>query len=115
MLPQILPVEDAEISAFARKEFEKQGIKIVTGAKVTKLDKKSDGVTATVDAGGKTRTDHGRPRHLRCRLVGNIAGASSVSPNRPRRRKSSISASAVSPSSATAKPLRWAKTKAWRR
>jgi dihydrolipoamide dehydrogenase len=51
VLPQILPVEDAEISAFARKAFEKQGIKILTGAKVTKLDKKSDSVTATIDDG----------------------------------------------------------------
>src|SRR6266487_4378985 len=31
VLPQILPVEDAEISKFARKAFEKQGIKILTG------------------------------------------------------------------------------------
>src|SRR5947209_17010153 len=37
LLPQILPVEDAEIAAFARKVFEKQGIKIFTSAKVTKL------------------------------------------------------------------------------
>ncbi len=51
VLPQILPVEDAEISAFARKAFEKQGIKILTGAKVTKLDKKADSVTATIDDG----------------------------------------------------------------
>ena len=51
VLPQILPVEDAEIAAFARKQFEKQGIKIVTGAKVTKLDKKADSVTATIDDG----------------------------------------------------------------
>ncbi len=51
VLPQILPVEDAEIAAFARKAFEKQGIKIMTGAKVTKLDKKADGVTATIDDG----------------------------------------------------------------
>jgi dihydrolipoamide dehydrogenase len=51
VLPQILPVEDAEIAAFARKQFEKQGIKIITGAKVTKLDKKSDSVTATIDDG----------------------------------------------------------------
>src|SRR2546429_387877 len=50
-LPQILPVGDAEIAAFARKQFEKQGIKIVPGAKVTKLDKKSDSVTATIDDG----------------------------------------------------------------
>jgi dihydrolipoamide dehydrogenase len=49
VLPQILPVEDAEIAAFARKQFEKQGIKILTGGKVTKLDKKADSVTATVD------------------------------------------------------------------
>jgi dihydrolipoamide dehydrogenase len=51
ILPQILPAEDAEIAAFARKQFEKQGIKILTGAKVTKLDKKADGVTATIDDG----------------------------------------------------------------
>jgi dihydrolipoamide dehydrogenase len=49
VLPQILPVEDAEIAAFARKAFEKQGIKIMTGAKVTKLDKKGDGVTAQIE------------------------------------------------------------------
>ena len=55
VLPQILPVEDAEIAAFARKQFEKQGMKIMSGAKVTKLDKKADSVTATVDDGkGKT-------------------------------------------------------------
>jgi dihydrolipoamide dehydrogenase len=51
VLPQILPAEDGEISAFARKQFEKQGIRIFTGAKVTKLDRKADGVTATVDDG----------------------------------------------------------------
>lgn len=56
VLPQILPVEDAEIAAFARKQFEKQGIKIITGAKVTKLDKKTDSVTATVDDGKGTQT-----------------------------------------------------------
>src|SRR6478609_768084 len=51
VLPQILPVEDAEIANFARKSFEKQGIKIITGAKVTRLDKKADQVTATIDDG----------------------------------------------------------------
>jgi dihydrolipoamide dehydrogenase len=57
VLLQILPAEDAEIAAFARKSFEKQGIKIFTGAKVTKLDKKPDGVTATIDDGkGGTQT-----------------------------------------------------------
>jgi dihydrolipoamide dehydrogenase len=57
VLPQILPAEDAEVAAFARKSFEKQGIRIMTGAKVTKLDRKSDSVVATIDDGnGKVHT-----------------------------------------------------------
>ena len=56
ILPQILPAEDAEISAFARKQFEKQGIKILTDAKVAKLDKKADGVTAIIEGKGGTQT-----------------------------------------------------------
>ena len=55
VLPQVLPVEDAEISAFARKQFEKQGMKIHANAKVTKLDKKADSVIATIEADGKTQ------------------------------------------------------------
>ena len=51
VLPQILPVEDAEIAGLAHKRFEKQGIKILTGTKVTKLEKKSDSVVATIDDG----------------------------------------------------------------
>jgi dihydrolipoamide dehydrogenase len=55
VLDRILPVEDEEVSAFARKQFEKQGIKIMTGAKVAKLDKGVDSVKATVEhAGGPT-------------------------------------------------------------
>ncbi len=53
IMDRVLPVEDEEISAFARKAFEKQGMKILTGAKVDKLDKGKDSVTATIDAGGK--------------------------------------------------------------
>jgi dihydrolipoamide dehydrogenase len=57
VLPQILPAEDAEIAAFARRSFEKQGIKIFTGAKVAKLDKKADAVTAMIEDGkGATQT-----------------------------------------------------------
>ena len=51
VLPQILPVEDAEIAGLARKRLEKQGIKIMTSTKVTKLDKKADSVVATIDDG----------------------------------------------------------------
>jgi dihydrolipoamide dehydrogenase len=56
VLPEILPVEDHEIQAFARKSFEKQGIKIHTNAKVTKLEKKADSVVATIEEGGKSQT-----------------------------------------------------------
>jgi dihydrolipoamide dehydrogenase len=49
ILPQILPVEDEEIAAHARKRFEKQGIKILTDAKVAKVEKAKDSVTATVE------------------------------------------------------------------
>jgi dihydrolipoamide dehydrogenase len=56
ILPQILPAEDAEISAFARKQFEKQGIKILTDTKVVKLEKKPDGVTAILEGKGGTQT-----------------------------------------------------------
>jgi dihydrolipoamide dehydrogenase len=57
VLPQILPVEDAEIAKFAHKAFEKQGIKLLVNTKVTKLEKKSDSVVATLDDGkGKAQT-----------------------------------------------------------
>jgi dihydrolipoamide dehydrogenase len=49
VMPQILPVEDAEIAGLARKRFEKAGIKILTGAKVTKVEKSANGVTAIVE------------------------------------------------------------------
>ncbi len=56
VMPQILPVEDEEIAKFARKRFEKLGLKIISGAKVAKLDRKADSVTATVETGdGKTQ------------------------------------------------------------
>lgn len=49
VMDRILPVEDEEISAFAHKAFEKQGMKIITGAKMTKLDKTDKAVKATVE------------------------------------------------------------------
>lgn len=53
VMDRILPVEDEEISAFAKKTFEKQGMKIITGATVKKLDRSSNSVTATIEQGGK--------------------------------------------------------------
>lgn len=55
-LDSIMPVEDAEISAFAKKAMEKRGMKFKTGTLVKKLDKAADGVTATLEKGGKTET-----------------------------------------------------------
>lgn len=56
ILPQILPVEDEEIAAHARKRFEKQGMKIFTDAKVAKLARGKDSVTATIEMkDGKTQ------------------------------------------------------------
>ncbi len=49
VLPQIMPVEDAEISAFARKQFEKQGIKIMTSTKVVKVEKGKNDVTCKIE------------------------------------------------------------------
>ena len=54
VLDRILPVEDEEISAFAQKSFEKQGMKIMTDATVKALDGNAKGVTATVETGGKS-------------------------------------------------------------
>lgn len=53
VLDRIMPVEDVEISQLARKAFEKQGMKIITSAKVSKLDKGANNVTAHVEVGGK--------------------------------------------------------------
>jgi dihydrolipoamide dehydrogenase len=55
VLDRVLPVEDEEISAFARKAFEKQGIKILTSAAVKAVKKGTDNVTVTVEAGGKAQ------------------------------------------------------------
>ncbi len=53
LLDRVLPVEDEEISAFARKSFEKQGIKIHTGATVKGLKRGRDKVTAAIEGGGE--------------------------------------------------------------
>ena len=55
VLDRILPVEDEEVSAFAKRAFEKQGMKILTGATVSNLKKGANNVTATIAAGGKSQ------------------------------------------------------------
>ncbi len=46
LLPQIMPAEDAEISAIARKRLEKRGLKILTDTRVSKIEKTAKGITA---------------------------------------------------------------------
>jgi len=55
-LPRILPVEDEEISAVARKAYEKRGLKFRVGAKVASLAKTASGVKAEIDVDGKIET-----------------------------------------------------------
>ncbi|WP_113110629.1 dihydrolipoyl dehydrogenase [Hyphomicrobiales bacterium] len=49
IMSQVMPVEDAEISAFAKKQFDKQGIKIHLEAKVAKVEKGANSITATIE------------------------------------------------------------------
>ncbi|HWX57932.1 dihydrolipoyl dehydrogenase [Bradyrhizobium sp.] len=72
VLPQILPVEDAEIASLARKRFEKQGIKILTSTKVAKLEKKADSVVATIDDGKSVQTAEFERVISAVGVVGNI-------------------------------------------
>ena len=55
-MDRILPVEDEEVSAAALKAFKGRGMSFRTGAKVTKLTPGKDGVTLSLESGGKTET-----------------------------------------------------------
>ena len=73
ILPQILPVEDAEIAAHARKRFEKQGIEILTSTKVTKVEKKPDSVAAIIeDANGVARSLEAERMISAVGVIGNV-------------------------------------------
>jgi dihydrolipoamide dehydrogenase len=72
VLDRILPVEDEEISAFARKSFEKQGMKVHTGANVKKLAKGANDVTATIEAAGKSFEVKADRVVLAIGIVGNV-------------------------------------------
>jgi len=72
LVDRVLPVEDEEISAFARKAFEKQGIKIHTGATVASLNRHDGGVTAKIEAGGKAFDLDIERAILAVGIVGNV-------------------------------------------
>ncbi|MGE5516654.1 MAG: dihydrolipoyl dehydrogenase [Bacteroidota bacterium] len=53
VMDRVIPVEDEEISAFAKKAFEKQGMRIMTSAAVKGLKKSATNVAVQVEVGGK--------------------------------------------------------------
>lgn len=75
LMEQILPVEDHEIAALAAKSFTKAGIKLLTGAKVTALDKGANSVTATIEDAKGVKTQETYERVISAvGVVGNIEG-----------------------------------------
>ncbi|WP_412058530.1 dihydrolipoyl dehydrogenase [Bartonella sp. DGB2] len=72
MLPQIMPAEDEEISAFARKQLEKKGIRILTSAKVTKVKKDGGAVIAEIEINGKVEAIKADRLISAVGVVGNI-------------------------------------------
>ncbi len=75
ILPEILPAEDAEIAALARKAFEKAGIRILTGAKVVGVEKGANAITASVElADGKLERIRAERLISAVGVVGNVEG-----------------------------------------
>jgi dihydrolipoamide dehydrogenase len=74
VMDRILPVEDQEISGFAKKAFEKQGMKIHEKATVKKLDRAEDKVTAHIEKDGKTETHVFDTVISAVGIVGNVEG-----------------------------------------
>jgi dihydrolipoamide dehydrogenase len=72
VLDRVLPVEDEEISAFARKSFEKQGLRIHTAATVAALERGEEGVTARIEADGKAFEVDVERVILAVGIVGNV-------------------------------------------
>lgn len=74
VMDRVLPVEDAEISAFAKKSFEKQGMKIMQKAMVKKLDRAKGKVTAHIEKDGKIERMDFDTVISAVGIVGNVEG-----------------------------------------
>ena len=74
VMDRILPVEDAEISTFARKSFVKQGMKIMEQATVKQLDRGKGRVTAHIEVNGKVEPHDFDTVISAVGIVGNIEG-----------------------------------------
>ena len=74
VMDRILPVEDAEISAFAKKQFEKQGMTVLPKAIVKGLDRQEDRVIATIEANGEAKEHEFDTVIAAVGIVGNVDG-----------------------------------------
>ena len=74
VMDRVLPVEDAEISAFAKKSFVKQGMKIMEKAMVKQLDRAKGKVTAHIEVGGKVEKQDFDNVISAVGIVGNVEG-----------------------------------------
>jgi len=72
VLDRVLPVEDEEISAFAHKAFTKQGMKLITAAKVASVKALAKGAAVTVETGGKSLVIEVEKVILAVGIVGNV-------------------------------------------
>mgnify|MGYP001800286126 FL=1 len=74
VMDRVLPVEDAEISAFAKKQFVKQGMKIMEKSMVKQLDRGKGKVTAHIEMGGKIEKMDFDTVISAVGIVGNVEG-----------------------------------------
>ena len=74
VMDRVLPVEDADIAAFAKKQFVKQGMTILEKSMVKSLDRAPDGVTAHIETGGKITKHRFDTVISAVGIVGNIEG-----------------------------------------
>ncbi len=74
VMDRVLPVEDAEISAFAKKSFVKQGMKIMEKSMVKQLDRDNGKVTAHIETGGQVETHEFDTVISAVGIVGNVEG-----------------------------------------
>ena len=74
VMDRVLPVEDAEICAFAKKAFVKQGMKIMEKAMVKQLDRAKGKVTAHIETGGKVEKHDFDTVISAVGIVGNVEG-----------------------------------------
>lgn len=72
VLDRVLPVEDAEISGFAKKQFQKQGMTILEKSTVKKLERSADKVVATIETGGKESSEEFDTVISAVGIVGNV-------------------------------------------